>query len=62
MFQQSAAAAMDLDEEEMNLETNSRVIPREKRVKERKIGYVRERVMEWRRYYEVGVPCEQGKV
>lgn len=39
---------MGNDEEEINL----RAIPREKRVKERKIGYVYDRVMEWRRYYE----------
>lgn len=42
------------EEEEINLDVTSKSIPREKRVKERKIGHVYERVMEWRKYYETG--------
>lgn len=39
-----------------------KAIPREKRVKERKIGYVYDRVMEWRKFYEVGVLGENGRI
>lgn len=41
---------------------NLKAIPREKRVKERRIGYVYDRVMEWRRYYEIGFVNEQGRL
>ena len=44
----------------MNAEIKA--VPREKRVKERKIGYVYDRVQEWRRFYETGVPSESGKL
>lgn len=43
------------EEEDNNFDVSTKAIPREKRVKERKIGYVYERVMEWRKYYETGI-------
>lgn len=39
-----------IEEEESNVEI--KILPREKRVKERDIAYVQEKVQEWRRYYE----------
>ena len=50
------------DDDDDNREMCSKAIPREKRVKERKIGYVYDRVLEWRRYYEMGVPNENGRL
>lgn len=51
------------EEEDINgISSDVKAIPREKRVKERKIGYVYDRVQEWRKYYESGVPNENGKI
>ena len=49
------------DEEDL-VNSEVKAVPREKRVKERKIGYVYDRVLEWRRFYETGVPSESGKL
>ncbi|KAL4453177.1 hypothetical protein ABPG74_015408 [Tetrahymena malaccensis] len=50
------------EEEDNNFDISTKAIPREKRVKERKIGYVYDRVMEWRKYYETGFQNEQGRL
>ena len=40
---------------------NIQIKPREKRVKERTIGYVREKVVEWRKYYKQGYTDLNGE-
>ncbi|KAL4497130.1 hypothetical protein ABPG72_019450 [Tetrahymena utriculariae] len=57
-----ANTMMGGEEEDNNFDISTKAIPREKRVKERKIGYVYDRVMEWRKYYETGFQNEQGRL